>query len=83
MLGYPDSGDSTADPGTTRTKRQNSWTTVSGPCLTSRGTLGKCTSFRSCYPYIKLPDFQFWDPWVIGMYDTCTFTSADHKQVVI
>ncbi|VVC45767.1 Serine proteases, trypsin family, serine active site,Peptidase S1, PA clan,Serine proteases, trypsin [Cinara cedri] len=79
--GYPFSEDNTADTRTTRTKRQNSWTTVSGPCLTSRGTLGKCTSFRSCYPYIKLPDFQFWDPWVIGMYDTCTFTSADHKQM--
>lgn len=66
----------------TRTKRQSSWSMFSaGPCLTSRGTLGKCTSFRSCYPYIKLPDFQYWDSWVVSMYDTCTYLSQDHRQV--
>lgn len=64
-----------------RTKRQNSWMMVSGPCLTGRGTLGKCTSFRLCYPYIKIPDFQYWDSWVVGMYDTCTYINGDHKQV--
>lgn len=66
---------------TTRTKRQGSWSMFSGPCLTGRGTLGKCTSFRSCYPYIKLPDFQYWDTWVVGMYDTCTYLSHEHRQV--
>ncbi|XP_060861183.1 proclotting enzyme-like [Metopolophium dirhodum] len=64
-----------------RTKRQGSWTMVSGPCLTSRGTLGKCTSFRSCFPYIKVPNFQYWDSWMAGMYDTCTYISFDHKQM--
>lgn len=68
---------------TTRTKRQSSWQMVSGPCLTGRGTLGKCTSFRLCYPYIKMPDFQFWDSWMVGMYDTCTYVSVDRKQVRI
>lgn len=66
---------------TTRTKRQGSWSIFSGPCLTGRGTLGKCTSFRSCYPYIKLPDFQYWDTWVVGMYDACTYLTHEHRQV--
>lgn len=65
----------------TRTKRQSSWTMVSSPCLTGRGTLGKCMSFRLCYPYIKLPDLQYWDSWVLGMYDTCSYINHDHKQV--
>lgn len=66
---------------TSRTKRQSSWAMVSGPCLTGRGTLGKCTSFRLCYPHIKMPNFQYWDSWMMGMYDTCTYISMDHKQV--
>lgn len=77
----PASGSDIDEIRTTRTKRQNSWSMVSGPCLTARGTLGKCTSFRSCYPYIKFPDYQLWESWVVGMYDTCTYISHDHRQV--
>lgn len=77
----PASGEDIDAVRTTRTKRQNSWSMVSGPCVTGRGTLGKCTSFRLCYPYIKFPDYQIWDSWVMGMYDTCTYISQDYRQV--
>lgn len=56
---------------------------VSGPCLTSRGTLGRCTSFRTCYPYIKLEDLQFGDSWLLGVYDACTYLNIDNKQVLL
>lgn len=77
----PQSVDKLSTNRASRTKRQGSWTMVSGPCLTSRGTLGKCTSFRACYPYIKMPNFQHWDSWMAGMYDACTYISIEHKQV--
>ncbi|XP_060844575.1 transmembrane protease serine 9-like [Rhopalosiphum padi] len=77
----PQGTDDLSTVKTSRTKRQNSWSMVSGPCVTARGTLGKCTSFRLCYPYIKMPNFQYWDSWMVGMYDTCTYISIDHKQM--
>ncbi|XP_026822722.1 transmembrane protease serine 9-like [Rhopalosiphum maidis] len=77
----PQGTDDLSTVRTSRTKRQNSWSMVSGPCVTARGTLGKCTSFRLCYPYIKMPNFQYWDSWMVGMYDTCTYISIDHKQM--
>ncbi|XP_050419568.1 proclotting enzyme-like [Adelges cooleyi] len=63
-----------------RTKRQTQWAIVPGPCLTGRGALGKCVNFRSCYPYIKLPNLHYWESWVMGMYDACTYISLDHQQ---
>ncbi|XP_050541929.1 chymotrypsinogen 2-like [Daktulosphaira vitifoliae] len=63
-----------------RSKRQSQWPLASGPCLTGRGSLGKCVSLRSCYPYIKLPNMPYWETSVIGMYDTCTYIDQNHKQ---
>lgn len=54
---------------------------ASGPCFTSKGILGKCIPFRQCYPYFKLPDVNNWDTWVIGMYDTCSYFTAQGRQV--
>ncbi|PSN45342.1 hypothetical protein C0J52_18715 [Blattella germanica] len=51
-----------------------------GPCFTSKGVLGRCTSFRQCYPYFKLPELSNWETWILGMYDTCSyFTSSGQK----
>ncbi|XP_076659442.1 uncharacterized protein LOC143362846 [Halictus rubicundus] len=48
---------------------------VSNPefCLTSKGELGRCTSFKECYPYFKIPDLSALDGWVLGVYDTCSY----------
>lgn len=52
--------------------RKNSNELGEGACLTSRGVLGVCSSFRACYPYFKIPDLSSWESWVLGNYDTCT-----------
>ncbi|CAH0561955.1 unnamed protein product [Brassicogethes aeneus] len=51
------------------------------PCITSKGALGKCTGFRQCYPYFKLPELNNWDSWVLGMYDTCSYYTAQGRQM--
>ncbi|XP_065344136.1 serine protease 27-like [Cloeon dipterum] len=51
-----------------------------GPCYTSRGQLGRCTSFRQCYPYFKVPDLNNWETWVLGMYDTCSYFNTHGRQ---
>ncbi|XP_059480356.1 proclotting enzyme-like [Neocloeon triangulifer] len=51
-----------------------------GPCFTSQGQLGRCSSFRQCYPYFKLPDLNNWDSWVLGMYDTCSYFNSNGRQ---
>ncbi|XP_017879850.1 proclotting enzyme-like [Ceratina calcarata] len=43
-------------------------------CLTSKGEVGRCTSFKECYPYFKIPDLSPLDGWVLGVYDTCSYT---------
>ncbi|XP_049535567.1 transmembrane protease serine 9 [Anopheles darlingi] len=50
------------------------------PCLTAKGHLGYCTSFRKCYPYFKVPDLNVWDSWVLGNYDTCSYFNDDGRQ---
>jgi len=50
------------------------------PCLTSRGHLGACTSYRLCYPYFKLPDLALWESWVLGNYDTCSYFDDYGRQ---
>lgn len=54
---------------------------VLGPCFTSKGSLGRCTSFRECYPYFKLPDLGNWETWILGMYDTCSYFTDTGRQV--
>ncbi|XP_063220612.1 proclotting enzyme-like [Bacillus rossius redtenbacheri] len=52
-----------------------------GPCFSSKGVLGRCTSFRACYPYFKLPELNNWETWVLGLYDTCSYFSASGRQM--
>ena len=52
-----------------------------GPCFTSKGVLGRCTSFRQCYPYFKLPELSNWETWILGMYDTCSYFTSSGRQV--
>lgn len=69
-----------------RHKRQFTWPggiIPVGPCFTNKGHFGRCTSFRQCYPYFKLPDLTTWETWVIGMYDTCSYFTASGKQVLL
>jgi hypothetical protein len=68
----------------TRDKRQFvEWPGVLpvGPCFTSKGVLGRCTSFRQCYPYFKLPELSNWETWILGMYDTCSYFTSSGRQV--
>ncbi|XP_049279959.1 CLIP domain-containing serine protease B9 [Anopheles funestus] len=50
------------------------------PCLTAKGHLGFCTSFRKCYPYFKVPDLSVWESWVLGNYDTCSYFNEQARQ---
>ncbi|XP_018570644.1 proclotting enzyme-like isoform X2 [Anoplophora glabripennis] len=54
---------------------------TTGPCFTSKGVLGKCTSFRQCYPYFKMPEVSNFDNWVLGMYDTCSYFTSQGRQM--
>lgn len=51
-----------------------------GPCVTSKGQLGACTSFKHCYPYFKIPDVSIWEAWILGNYDTCSFWNNEGRQ---
>ncbi|KAL9706556.1 hypothetical protein quinque_010074 [Culex quinquefasciatus] len=65
------------------TTRTTTWTQALGdgsPCLTSKGHLGSCTSFRKCYPYFKVPDLSVWESWVLGNYDTCSYFNDQGRQ---
>jgi hypothetical protein len=50
------------------------------PCLTSKGAVGFCSSFKQCYPYFKFPDLSIWESWVLGNYDTCSYFNEDGRQ---
>ncbi|KAK4871859.1 hypothetical protein RN001_015983 [Aquatica leii] len=54
---------------------------LTGRCYTSKGVVGRCMSFRQCYPFFKLPELNNWDGWVLGMYDTCRFYTAQGRQL--
>ncbi|KAF5281452.1 hypothetical protein FQR65_LT14686 [Abscondita terminalis] len=54
---------------------------LSGRCYTSKKVVGRCMSFRQCYPFFKLPELNNWDGWVLGMYDTCRFYTAQGRQL--
>lgn len=56
-------------------------------CITSRGILGSCQSFRNCYPFFKhpppvvrFPVLNAWDTWVLGNYDTCSYYTDDGRE---
>ncbi|XP_033356794.1 proclotting enzyme-like [Bombus vosnesenskii] len=65
----------------TRDGRGILWNGVSNSdsCLTSKGEVGRCTSFKECYPYFKIPDLSALDGWVLGVYDTCSYV-RDNRQ---
>lgn len=49
--------------------------------MTAKATYGKCTSFKTCYPYFKkVPNLSVFDSWVLGQYDTCTYLTDDGLQ---
>ncbi|KAH0819332.1 hypothetical protein MTP99_019164 [Tenebrio molitor] len=54
---------------------------TAGPCFTGKGVLGKCTSFRQCYPYFKVPELNNFESWILGMYDTCSYYTAQGRQM--
>ncbi|XP_025602997.2 proclotting enzyme-like [Athalia rosae] len=47
------------------------------PCLTSRGEVGRCATFRECYPYFKVPDLSAFEGWILGVYDTCSYVDGN------
>ncbi|XP_049828950.1 proclotting enzyme-like [Schistocerca gregaria] len=71
------------EQGSRRERRQFGWPGILpvGPCFTSKGVLGRCTSFRQCYPYFKLPELTNWETWVLGMYDTCSYFTENGRQM--
>lgn len=56
-------------------------------CITSRGILGSCQSYRKCYPFFKHPEpavrypvLNVWDTWVLGNHDTCSYYTEDGRE---
>lgn len=41
--------------------------------------MGKCTTFKECYPYFKIPDLGILDGWVLGVYDSCSYLQSNGK----
>ncbi|XP_072756072.1 uncharacterized protein [Anoplolepis gracilipes] len=67
------------DPFVSREGRGILWNgpTTRETCLTSKGEVGRCTTFKECYPYFKIPDLGALDGWVLGVYDTCSYIRED------
>lgn len=60
---------------------QTAWMLRDGNnCVTAKGHIGTCTTYRSCYPYFKIPDLTIWESWILGNYDTCSFFNDDGRQ---
>lgn len=62
---------------------QGSWATAlgeGGPCVTSKGHLGNCVPFKSCYPYFKDPKLNAWQSWALQDYDQCTYFKREGGQ---
>ncbi|XP_003696271.1 proclotting enzyme [Apis florea] len=66
----------------TRDSRGILWNGIpnSDTCLTSKGEIGRCTSFKECYPYFKIPDLSALDGWVLGVYDTCSYIKGNGQM---
>ncbi|KAG5674711.1 hypothetical protein PVAND_004663 [Polypedilum vanderplanki] len=76
-------------PSTSFSTIQARWglTGLNEACLTSRGLLGSCQTFKTCYPFFKAPEpitkfpnLNGNDYWILGNYDTCTYYSEDGRQ---
>ncbi|XP_020279968.1 proclotting enzyme-like [Pseudomyrmex gracilis] len=67
------------DPFGSRDSRGILWNgaTTRETCLTSKGEVGRCMTFKECYPYFKIPDLGALDGWVLGVYDTCSYIRED------
>uniref|UniRef100_A0A0C9Q9Y1 Sb_13 protein n=1 Tax=Fopius arisanus TaxID=64838 RepID=A0A0C9Q9Y1_9HYME len=66
----------------TASGRNIDWTQKSAPggtCLMLQGEVGRCTTFKECYPYFKIPNLGSLDGWVLGVYDTCSYTREDGR----
>ncbi|KAL1492965.1 hypothetical protein ABEB36_011121 [Hypothenemus hampei] len=50
------------------------------PCYNSKGRIGSCVTFKKCYPVYKTPSIGSFDSWLLAMYDTCSFISAEGRQ---
>ncbi|XP_077296223.1 CLIP and Tryp_SPc domain-containing lethal (2) k05911 isoform X2 [Arctopsyche grandis] len=50
------------------------------PCFTAAGLLGRCTSFRECYPYFKIPDIPTFGTWMFGNQDSCSYFGEQIRQ---
>ncbi|XP_014218377.1 proclotting enzyme-like [Copidosoma floridanum] len=48
-------------------------------CVTLKGAVGKCLTLKECYPYFKIPNFPALEGWVLGIYDTCSYTEKDGR----
>ncbi|XP_076233544.1 serine proteinase stubble [Calliopsis andreniformis] len=61
-----------------RSSRGILWNGISSPesCLTAKGEIGHCTTFKECYPYFKIPDLSPLDGWILGVYDTCSYVNS-------
>lgn len=52
------------------------------PCVTSRGEVGKCLTYRTCYPFFKLPELTVWDSWILPKHDTCAFFNTEGRHTL-
>ncbi|GLH08206.1 Serine proteinase stubble [Gryllus bimaculatus] len=69
------------DAAESRAGRQLGWPGLLpiGPCFSSKGELGRCTSFRQCYPYFKLPELSNWETWVLGICSACAAPTPQRR----
>jgi len=51
------------------------------PCISKERGIGECMSLKQCYPYFKLFELPVQDTWVMGLYDTCSYTSPKGRSV--
>ncbi|XP_046451012.1 trypsin-1-like isoform X2 [Daphnia pulex] len=50
-------------------------------CFTNEGSIGTCTSLRSCYPTIKLSQVNQEEMWVMFTRGTCSYGGENGKQM--
>lgn len=50
-------------------------------CFTKEGSIGSCTSLRSCYPTIKLSQVNQEEMWVMFTRGTCSYGGENGRQV--
>jgi hypothetical protein len=50
-------------------------------CFTNEGSIGSCTSLRSCYPTFKLSQVNQEEMWVMFTRGTCSYGGENGRQV--